>query len=49
MARESGSIGPEDRRYHLDLYDPNEHTTLQFRTEVPRYEEMREMALNLLR
>jgi hypothetical protein len=37
------------RRYHLDLYDPNEHTTLQFRTEVPRYEEMREMALNLLR
>ncbi len=49
MARESGSIGPEDRRYHLDLYDPNEHTTLEFRSEVPRYEEMREMALNLLR
>ena len=49
MARESGSIGPEDRRYHLDLFTPEKHTTLEFRTEVPRYEEMREMALNLLR
>ncbi len=49
MARESGQIGPEDRRYHLDLYDPEKHTTLEFRNAVPRYEEMREMALNLLR
>jgi hypothetical protein len=49
MARESGSVGPQDRRYHLDLYAPEKHTTLEFRTEVPRYEEMREMALNLLR
>jgi hypothetical protein len=49
LARESGSIGPEDRRYHLDLYAPEKHTTLEFRTEAPRYEEMREMALNLLR
>ena len=49
MARESSEIGPEERRYHLDLFDPEKHTTLEFRTEVPRYEEMREMALNLLR
>ncbi len=49
MARESGEIGPQDRRYHLDLYDPDKHTTLEFRAQVPRYEEMREMALNLLR
>ena len=49
MARESGEIGPEERRYHLDLFDPEKHTTLEFRTQAPRYEEMREMALNLLR
>ncbi len=49
MARESGEIGPQDRRYHIDVYDPDKHTTLEFRTEIPRYEEMREMALNLLR
>ncbi len=49
MARESGEIGPEERRYHLDLFDPDQHTTLEFRSQVPRYEEMREMALNLLR
>jgi hypothetical protein len=49
LARESGSIGPEERRYHLDLFDINEHHTLEFRTQAPRYEEMREMALNLLR
>ncbi len=49
FARQSGEIGPQDRRYHLDLYDPDKHTTLEFRSQVPRYEEMREMALNLLR
>ena len=49
LAQEAGSIGPEERRYHLDLFDINEHHTLEFRTEAPRYEEMREMALNLLR
>ena len=49
LARERGEIGPEERRYHLDLFDPNEHHTLEFRTSAPRYEEMREMALNLLR
>ena len=49
FARQSGEIGPAARRYHLDLYDPEKHTTLEFRTQVPRYEEMREMALNLLR
>jgi hypothetical protein len=49
LARERGEIGPTARRYHLDLYDPDQHTTLEFRSEVPRYGEMREMALNLLR
>ena len=49
LARASGSIGPEERRYHLDLFDPEGHRTLEFRTQAPGYEEMREMALNLLR
>jgi hypothetical protein len=49
LARQRGEIGPSVRRYHLDLFDPEEHHTLEFRTEVPRYEEMREMALDLLR
>ena len=49
LARQRGEIGPDERRYHLDLFDPEEHHTIEMRTEVPRYEEMREMALNLLR
>jgi hypothetical protein len=49
LARESGEIGPSARRYHLDLYDPDERRTLELRTTLPRYEEMREMALDLLR
>lgn len=49
MARENGSIGPDETRYHLDLFQPEGHNTLEFRSEPPRYEEMREMALNLLR
>jgi hypothetical protein len=49
LARGNGSIGPDERRYHLDLFDPDEHHTLEFRTAAPGYEEMREMALNLLR
>ena len=28
FARESGDIGPEARRYHLDLYEPELHSTL---------------------
>ena len=49
LARENGSIGPDETRYHLDLFQPEGHNTLEFRAEPPRYEEMREMALNLLR
>lgn len=49
LARESGSIGPDEVRYHLDLFQPEGHKTLEFRASPPRYEEMREMALNLLR
>jgi hypothetical protein len=49
IARQNGEIGPQARRYHLDLYEPEKQTTLEFRTEIPRYEEMREIALNRLR
>ena len=49
IARENGEIGPQERRYHIEFFDPDKQTTLEFRTEIPRYEEMREMALNLLR
>jgi hypothetical protein len=49
IARQNGEIGPQARRYHLDLFVPQKHTTLEFRTEVPGYEEMREKALELLR
>ena len=49
IARQNGDLGPDERRYHLDLYEPEKHTVLEFRTSPPAYEEMREMALNLLR
>ncbi len=49
FGRQSGDLGPRERRYHLDLYEPERHTTLEFRTRAPRYEEMRERALDLLR
>jgi hypothetical protein len=49
MARENGSIGPDETRYHLDLFQQEGHRTLGFRSQPPPYEEMREMALNLLR
>ena len=49
MARENGSIRPDEVRYHLDLFRPEGHNTVEFRSSPPRYEEMREMALNLLR
>ena len=49
MARENGSISPTERRYHLDLFQPEGHNTLEFRADLPSYEEMREMALDVLR
>ena len=32
IARESGEIGPEERRYHIEMFDPDKQTTLEFRT-----------------
>lgn len=49
FARERGEIGEGERVYHLDLYGPETHDTLEIRYERPGYAEMRERALNLLR
>ncbi|HUF87427.1 MAG TPA: hypothetical protein VMM59_08595 [Thermohalobaculum sp.] len=49
FARERGEIGEGGRVYHLDLYEPERHTTLEMRYDRPGYAEMRERALNLLR
>lgn len=49
FARERGEIGAGERVYHLDLYGPETHDTLELRYERPGYAEMRERALNLLR
>jgi hypothetical protein len=49
FARARGEIGEGERVYHLDLYEPEKHTTLEMRYDPPGYEEMRERALNLLR
>lgn len=49
FAKARGEIGEGQRVYHLDLYEPEKHTTLEMRYDVPSYEEMRERALNILR
>jgi hypothetical protein len=49
IARSNGEIGPEERRYHVDLLVPEKHRVLAFRTTPPSYEEMREMALSVLK
>ena len=49
FARERGEIGAGERVYHLDLYGPETHDTLEIRYDRPGYQEMRERALNLLR
>jgi len=49
FARQRGEISANDRVYSLDLYEPEQHTTLEMRYDVPPYEELRERALNLLR
>lgn len=49
FARQRGEIGEDRRVYSLDLYEPEQHTTLEMRYDVPPYAEMRERALNLLR
>ena len=49
FARERGEIGADDRLYHIDLYEPEKHTTLEVHYDRPDYAAMREKALNLLR
>lgn len=40
-AREAGRLGPDERYYHLDRYDPAGHTTFGFYTTLPSYDEVR--------
>ena len=49
FARERGELGEGERLYHLDLYTPENHDTLEIRYDRPSYAQMRERALNLLR
>lgn len=49
FARARGEIGEGQRVYHLDLYEPEKHTMLELRYDLPDYKEMRERALNILR
>lgn len=49
FARARGEIGEGQRVYHLDLYEPKRHSTLEIRYQKPSYQEMRERALNVLR
>jgi hypothetical protein len=41
VLRETGKIGPEERIYHLDWYDPRGHTTYGFFSRLPSYDETR--------
>lgn len=48
-ARAKGSVGPDERLYHLDGYAPNgTHYTYGFFNPVPAYEVIKEMALKAL-
>ncbi len=41
IRREQGKIGPEERIYHLDCYDPQRHATFGFFSRPPSYDETR--------
>jgi tetratricopeptide (TPR) repeat protein len=41
ISRELGRIGPEERIYHLDWYDPQGHRTFGFFSRLPSYDEAR--------
>lgn len=46
ISRELGSVGPDERMFHLDGYAPNgNHYTYGFFSPMPSYEATREMAL----
>lgn len=39
---------PETRRYHLDLYDPDRHTTIWIKDYLPAYDTLRQEVVELL-
>jgi tetratricopeptide (TPR) repeat protein len=41
VSREMGTIGPNDRIYHLDRYDARGHSTYAFYNRLPSYDETR--------
>jgi len=49
IARQNGDVGANERRYHVDLFDAETHQVLEYRTSPPAYEEMREIALSVLK
>ena len=49
LSRELGSIGADERLYHLDGYGPDgSHYTFGFFESQPKYDVVREMALEAL-
>ena len=48
-ARNARQIGPDERMYHLDLYEGGGHATLGFSTEPYTFEQVREIALEHLK
>lgn len=49
FARASGSVGPDERVFHLDGYAPNgSHYTYAFFNSMPTYETIKEIALKAL-
>lgn len=49
MARETGSIGPNERMYHLDGYEGRSHATYGMYTKEPTYEATRAMVVKVLK
>ena len=46
FASATGSVGPDERVFHLDGYVPNgNHYTYAFFNSMPKYEVIKEMAL----
>lgn len=49
FARQRGEIGPNQRIYHLDMFTPRRHRTLEILHDRPGYAAMRARALSELR
>ena len=48
IARELGEIRKDQRAYHVDKYDGNEHETFAHFNEQPAYESVREIVVDVL-